>query len=83
METLKEKLSKIDSYTFRNDLKRRLELLINNYRESNDKALLELSTLYEKKNIISSENVKKINYVDLIIENNIKIKEITSILKGI
>jgi len=68
-------------HSFRNEWKAKLEIAIKGHRESNDKALFELSTLYEKKNVISFDYVKKIN--DLIIENDIKIKELYSVLNDL
>ena len=81
METLKEKLEKIDAYTFRNEWKAKLENARNSYMESNEKALKELSTLYDKRNVTSFDYVKKIN--DLIIDNNIRIEELSSIINGL
>ena len=81
METLKEKLKKIDAYTFRNKWKAKLELTKNEYIETNNNALLELSTLHEKRNIISFDYIKKMN--DLIYENTIKINELTSIINSL
>ena len=81
MEKLKERLEKIDAYTFRNEWKAKLENARNSYRESNDTALKELSTLYDKRNVTSFDYVKKIN--NLIIDNNIRIKELTSIINGL
>lgn len=81
METLKEKLEKIDAYTFRNEWKAKLEEARKLNFESNEKALIELSTLYEKRNVISFDYVKKIN--DLIIDNNIRIEELTSIINSL
>ena len=81
METLKENLEKIDAYTFRNEWKAKLGNARKAYMESNEKALKELSTLYDKRNVISFDYVKKIN--DLIIDNNIRIEELTSIINGL
>ena len=81
METLKEKLEKVDAYTFRSEWKAKLENARNSYRESNDNALKELSTLYDKRNVTSFDYVKKIN--DLIIDNNIRIEELSSIINGL
>lgn len=78
MESLKEKLEKIDAYTFRNEWKAKLEQARSDYYKSNEDILKLLSTLYEKRNVISFEYVQGLN--NRISENLIKIDELSAIL---
>jgi hypothetical protein len=83
METLKERLEKIDAYTFRNEWISKFEKARSDYRKTNDKFLLEISTLYEKRNVLNNigELINKLNKE--IYENDIRIAELTSIINGL
>lgn len=81
-ETLQERLEKIDAYTFRNEWISKFEKVISEYRKTNDKFLLEISTLYEKRHVL--DNIGElINRLNKEIYDNIRIKELTSIINGL
>lgn len=80
METLEEKLRKKDAYTFRNEWISNFEKARSNYRKINDDFLLEISTLYDKRNLFTNigELIDRLNKE--IRENDIRIAELTSII---
>jgi hypothetical protein len=80
METLEERLTNMDAYSFRNEWLSKFEKARSEYRQTNDRYLLEISSLYEKRNLLSNigELINKLNKE--IYDNDIRIAELTSII---
>ena len=83
METLQEKLEKIDAYTYRNECIDKFKKARSDYRATSDKFLLEISTLYERRNVFDNigELINKLNKE--IYDNDIRISELTSIINSL
>jgi hypothetical protein len=82
-ESLEQRLTKINAYSFRNEWIERLRSAMIAHSKRSDSFLLEISMLYEKRHVINNvgELINSLNKE--IYANDIRIEEIKSIIRGL
>jgi hypothetical protein len=75
MESLEDKLRKIDGFEFRNKFIARLNKQLLDEAANKDKYLKEISSMYDNRNLLGSDTGDKINHLNLeVIKSETKIQ---------